>query len=151
MHVKLDGKTLVFYEIPLLFSKHNITNIFARKTNKTLRETLLHHRYKKFSDQVEQSYQQYLDWPLGIFLLKLKSKNDIFYLKFLNNNGDGEYCRFKLSPSKYNNQKGLYVFIVGETIKYVGKTTNSFEKRINQGYGIITPKNCYLDGQRTNC
>ena len=25
------------------------------------------------------------------------------------------------------------------------------KKRINQGYGKIHPKNCYLDGQATNC
>lgn len=25
------------------------------------------------------------------------------------------------------------------------------KKRINQGYGKIHPKNCYLDGQSTNC
>jgi len=36
-------------------------------------------------------------------------------------------------------------------IKYIGKTTDGFKKRINQGYGKIHPKNCYLDGQATNC
>jgi hypothetical protein len=25
------------------------------------------------------------------------------------------------------------------------------KKRVNSGYGKISPKNCYLDGQSTNC
>lgn len=50
-------------------------------------------------------------------------------------------------------QRGLYCFVVedGEQIKYIGKTADSFKKRMNQGYGQIHPKNCYLDGQATNC
>ena len=34
---------------------------------------------------------------------------------------------------------------------YIGKSVDTFGKRINQGYGAIHPKNCYLDGQATNC
>src|SRR5438552_3937886 len=32
-----------------------------------------------------------------------------------------------------------------------GRCLDNVGKRINQGYGRIHPKNCYLDGQSTNC
>jgi len=35
-------------------------------------------------------------------------------------------------------------------VKYIGRCKDSMKKRINQGYGKIHPKNCYLDGQATN-
>jgi len=31
------------------------------------------------------------------------------------------------------------------------KGINTFNARINQGYANISPKNCYIDGQSTNC
>jgi hypothetical protein len=38
-------------------------------------------------------------------------------------------------------------------IVYIGrvKGINTFNTRINQGYANIFPKNCYIDGQSTNC
>ena len=36
-------------------------------------------------------------------------------------------------------------------IKYIGRCTDNFAKRINNGYGKIHPKNCFVDGQSTNC
>ena len=39
----------------------------------------------------------------------------------------------------------------GNEVKYIGRCKDSMKKRINQGYGKIHPKNCYLDGQTTNC
>lgn len=40
---------------------------------------------------------------------------------------------------------------VDNKIKYVGRCTDNFKKRINQGYGKIHAKNCFIDGQATNC
>jgi hypothetical protein len=37
------------------------------------------------------------------------------------------------------------------TVMYIGRCTDSYAKRIDQGYGRIDPKNCYRDGQSTNC
>ena len=34
---------------------------------------------------------------------------------------------------------------------YIGRCCDNYNKRINMGYGNISPKNCYLDGQQTNC
>ena len=39
----------------------------------------------------------------------------------------------------------------GEDLKYIGRCKDSMKKRVDQGYGKIHPKNCYLDGQATNC
>lgn len=47
--------------------------------------------------------------------------------------------------------KGLYSFVVDNTIKYIGRSHDPFYKRVNQGYGHISPKNCFRDGQSTNC
>jgi hypothetical protein len=47
--------------------------------------------------------------------------------------------------------KGIYCFIKDKKIKYIGRCTDNFKKRINQGYGKIHPKNCFIDGQATNC
>src|SRR5262249_9577473 len=68
----------------------------------------------------------------------------------LNPYGDGVYCRFLIND--FLDFRGLYSFALNTEIKYIGKVQGStFAKRINQGYGRIDPKNCYLDGQATNC
>lgn len=36
-------------------------------------------------------------------------------------------------------------------LRYIGRSHDPFGKRVNQGYGQIAPKNCYLGGQATNC
>lgn len=40
-----------------------------------------------------------------------------------------------------------------EQIKYIGRVKGNFNfyQRINTGYANISPKNCYIDGQATNC
>ncbi|RYD02479.1 hypothetical protein N752_24430 [Desulforamulus aquiferis] len=46
----------------------------------------------------------------------------------------------------------MYIYCEDNQIKYIGrcKGTYTFKKRIND-YGNIYPKNCYVDGQSTNC
>jgi hypothetical protein len=41
--------------------------------------------------------------------------------------------------------------LVGDELKYIGRGKDSMKKRVNCGHGKIHPKNCYLDGQSTNC
>ena len=62
--------------------------------------------------------------------------------------GSGTYCKFRVSglPST----SGVYVFCSGERVLYVGKAVN-LQKRFSMGYGNISPKNCYVGGQQTNC
>ncbi|MDG6221877.1 MAG: GIY-YIG nuclease family protein [Candidatus Bathyarchaeota archaeon] len=45
---------------------------------------------------------------------------------------------------------GVYILVVNEIPKYIGKTKN-LSIRFNLGYGNISPKNCYAGGQQTNC
>lgn len=151
MIIKWDNKDLMFYSVELNFKSIGIENIYADKNNKTLKETLEHKRYSKLKEKVYLSYFDYLGWGLGHFLVHLKLLNDDFYLDFLNKNGDQTYSIFNIDDERYLNEKGLYAYIVDEEIKYIGRCRDSFRKRINQGYGKIHPKNCYINGQSTNC
>ena len=64
--------------------------------------------------------------------------------------GNGEFCRFKLQ--KANEVSGVYAWVIqGETAPiYIGEAVN-FKKRFNMGYGVVSPRNCFNGGQKTNC
>jgi len=64
--------------------------------------------------------------------------------------GAGTFCRFQISTADWTDILGVYTFFSGEELIYAGQTTN-FAQRINQGYGNISPRNCYIGGQETNC
>jgi len=66
----------------------------------------------------------------------------------LNRYGAGPFCRFKIS-SRYQ-VSGVYLVTINDDIRYVGECTN-LSSRFNNGYGNISPKNCYKGGQETNC
>jgi len=62
--------------------------------------------------------------------------------------GSGEFCRFRI-PTGWNNP-GVYAVSVDSHLMYFGECEDlSF--RFNTGYGQISPKNCYVGGQQTNC
>ncbi len=143
--------TLNFQPVQLHFGNGLITNIFAKKNNKTLQETLLHRKYSHLSGAVIERYPRCLQRRLGEFLLELKLAGDLYYKQFLNSYGDEAFCEFRIRDRQLLRLTGLYCFVVGQNIKYIGKSTDTFNKRINQGYGRIHPKNCYRDGQATNC
>jgi len=66
--------------------------------------------------------------------------------------GQGPFCKFKIK--NHLKEKGLYCYVVNGDIKYIGKVTgnnSTFGTRFNDGYGNISPRNCYKDGQSTNC
>lgn len=151
MKVKCNDRLLTFELVTLHFSGEKYEDIFSKKNNKTVGETLKHDKYRHLYEQVKSEYSSYLDWNLGLFLLELKSNGDRFYLKFLNKHGDMEYEIFYIDDTRYITKRGLYLYSIGEDIKYFGRCLDSFKKRINQGYGKIHPKNCYIDGQSTNC
>lgn len=138
-------------KIGLIFTKMNIENTFSFKNNKTLEETLIHKKYNKFHKEIEKEYSKFKMECLGIFLLNLKNNNDYFYKKFLNKYGDEKYCNFFINDKTILSKKGIYFFKINSKIVYVGRCLDNFNKRINQGYGRINPKNCYIDGQSTNC
>lgn len=56
-----------------------------------------------------------------------------------------------LKDEAFLSKKGLYSFSARSDLKYVRRSLDPFYKRINQGYEKIHPKNCYIDGQATNC
>lgn len=126
------------------------TNLFALKNNKSLGETLKHRRYAKLSKEAER-FSAFMDAPLGEFLLSLKLDGELFYRLFLNKHGDKTYSTFSIQDQDVLMSKGIYAYYVGDQLKYIGRCRDFMKKRINQGYGKIHPKNCYLDGQSTNC
>ncbi len=127
------------------------SNVFGAKNNKTLRETLEHARYSKLRLEAASRFEHELDSPLGQFMLSLKDSGDSFYLQFLNPYGDLAYCTFRISDSRFLGLKGIYAYTVGVELAYIGRCRDTMNQRVNQGYGRIHPKNCFLDGQATNC
>jgi len=146
-----DDVQLKFERIRLKFNGEIHTDVFGVKNNKTLKETLESKKYSKFWSVVSSRYKSHLDVPLGEFLLHLKQKGDSFYQEFLNKSGDLAYSKFEMSSDKISSEMGVYAFLLVDELKYVGRCMDTMKKRINQGYGKIHPKNCYIDGQVTNC
>jgi hypothetical protein len=142
---------MVFRMVPLHFKEGYDQNVFAQKKDKTVRETLSSPKYSKLSQKIIRNYSASLDQPVGDFLIQLKKENNPFYKEFLNQYGDNTYCIFSIDDPHFLDARGLYCYLVDEKIKYIGRCPDSFRKRINQGYGKIHPKNCYMDGQANNC
>lgn len=151
LEISVQGCRLEFIPVPMRFGRCGMANVFAGLNNKTLAETLLDKRYAKLSEEIRCHYPNSLNDRLGEFLYRLKIANDGFYRRFLNKHGDNVFCDFSIERTSLSETKGIYCFAVGDEAKYVGQTRDSFARRINQGYGHIWPKNCYLDGQSTNC
>lgn len=61
--------------------------------------------------------------------------------------GSGSFCRFSIDAPSV---AGVYLWVVEDHILYIGETAN-LRKRFNMGYGNISPRNCYVGGQSTNC
>jgi len=137
--------------VKLRFSEDHYCNVFALKKSTTLAQTLEHRRYSSLVLETEARYSRNLQQPIGSFLIELKSKGDLFYQRFLNPYGDLNYCAFKIVDTWAFESRGIYAFLVENELKYIGRCRNSLRTRINQGYGRVSPKNCYLDGQATNC
>lgn len=62
--------------------------------------------------------------------------------------GGGSFCRFSLQTAGM--WRGVYLWVSDGEIIYVGETEN-LKQRFNIGYGNISPRNCYIGGQSTNC
>ena len=66
----------------------------------------------------------------------------------LNKHGKGPFCKFRIDNSL--SIEGVYIIRLNGKPAYVGECVNLSE-RFNMGYGQISPKNCYKNGQLTNC
>lgn len=65
----------------------------------------------------------------------------------LSYHGKGAFCRFSINAG---DMPGVYLWVVDGQIIYIGETSR-LQQRLNNGYGIISPRNCYIGGQNTNC
>jgi hypothetical protein len=151
MNLQCNGNEYQFKEVALRFAEGVLQNVFARKNNKTLGETIMKPRYLALAEESDRNYVNELGTPIGMFLSQLKTGGDNFYKRFLNQYGDLVYSRFWIEDKTILEERGVYLYAVGGRIMYIGRCKDSFGKRVNQGYGVIHPKNCYLDGQATNC
>jgi hypothetical protein len=140
-----------FKRLDIRFDYLNKGNIFSIFNSKTVLESLENPRYSKFSTYILNKYPNLLKFSIGDFLLHLKKEGDSFYRNILNKYGDEQYCKFKILDKSVLNKKGVYSYVLNGTIMYIGRCKDSFYQRINIGYGNISPKNCYLNGQSTNC
>lgn len=138
-------------EIPLHFEPKTYTNIFKNKNNSTLKETIESPRYEFLSSMVIQHYYHHLDAKIGDFLIALKESGDNFYKEFLNKYGDLEYSTFYLHNKEQHDLRGVYFYYLDNELKYIGRCRDNIKKRVNAGYGKISPKKCFKDGQSTNC
>lgn len=134
----------------LIVTDRNQENIFSCKSNRTLSEMLRKEKYLNLSKSFEEYLPEYGDMNIGSFLMLLKDSGDDKYGKFLNINGDKRYCNFILTDVDLS-KKGLYVYVINNEIKYLGRCLTNFKDRIISNYGRITATNCYKDGQSTNC
>ena len=134
----------------LIVTDRNQENVFSCKSNRTLAEMLKKEKYLKLSAIFDEFLPEYGDMNIGSFLMLLKDSGDDKYGKFLNINGDKRYCNFILTDVDLS-KKGLYVYVINNEIKYLGRCLTNFKDRIISNYGRITATNCYKDGQSTNC
>lgn len=66
----------------------------------------------------------------------------------LHKHGQGAFCKFRISVPR--GLVGVYALTVNGEVRYIGECED-LGKRFNAGYGNISPKNCYVGGQPTNC
>lgn len=66
----------------------------------------------------------------------------------LNRYGKGLFCKFKVPTGL--EKPGVYIISSKRQPLYVGECIN-LSARFNAGYGNISPRNCYVGGQETNC
>lgn len=69
--------------------------------------------------------------------------------KPLNRHGTGPFCHFMAAGLP--RAPGVYVLTIDGVPTYVGKAANLAERWGPQGYGTISPANCFAGGQPTNC
>ena len=63
--------------------------------------------------------------------------------------GRGPFCRFRIA--KGWPRSGVYVLADGDDSLYVGECQDLESRWGLNGYGGISPRNCYTGGQETNC
>lgn len=67
----------------------------------------------------------------------------------LNKYAAGPFCRFRVAQSIP--VAGVYALTVADRLMYIGECENLAKRYSSTGYGRISPRNCHIDGQSTNC
>jgi len=67
----------------------------------------------------------------------------------LNPNGAGPFCKFSIARGI--DKPGVYVVTLGTDPVYAGMCVDLAKRWGQLGYGAISPKNCFVGGQSTNC
>ena len=154
MRIKVDNIVIEFDVINVSITNRNQNNLFKNNIRRTLKYYLdkaiinNKNRLHKYAPSLKDKYSADLNSKLGEFLFKLKDESNNDYKLFLNRYGDELYCNYNIT--KYSNDKGIYCYIVDDKIVYIGRSKQTFGKRFKD-YGKITPYNCLIDGQATNC
>lgn len=151
MDLPLGDRDARFQPVRLDLLEYDLTDVFRRYQQHTVAELIEKPKYQGMADRVHAEYPRYLAWSVGEFLYALKRMEDSFYRSWLNPHGDAAYCTFKLADGEWLALRGLYAYAVDGHLTYIGRCRDSFGQRVNAGYGTIAPKNCYRDGQSTNC
>lgn len=73
-------------------------------------------------------------------------KNVKHYAYLENIDDDTVFCKFKPNLPQV---KGVYLWVANDEIIYIGESVN-IKSRFNDGYGNISPRNCFVGGQSTN-
>jgi len=63
--------------------------------------------------------------------------------------GAGPFCRFRIARKR--RETGLYVLTRDDIPVYAGECIDVGKRWGANGYGGISPRNCFQGGQRTNC
>lgn len=140
----------MFHKTPFEIYKKNIPSPFLDYHNRTVNKLLRKKHYSSLRVTVEQKYHQFLHRDISDFMSYLVKNSDLFYLKFLNKNGEDHFCRFGLIDNRIYHKRGIYLYTLDSEIVYIGRCRDSFYKRFNINYGRISPINCYKEGQSTN-
>ena len=147
--IKIEGYT--FQNVPFRMNKRHIPSPFLDYSGRTVREMLQKSHYSSLSVEVKNKYKDFLDADIQEFMNYLVASKDAFYKRFLNKNGESDFCRFKIADVGIAKKRGLYLYTHDNSIKYIGRCRDSFGKRFgSNGYGDIAAINCYKHGQSTN-
>jgi hypothetical protein len=67
----------------------------------------------------------------------------------LNKYGQGVFCRFRVGQGW--RESGVYVITENDNASYIGECEILEDRFGSNGYGGISPANCFRGGQETNC
>jgi len=146
----LGNRTHYFKPLHLEISRGTVLGLFSKATTK-VRDMIRLQAYHEVRAVVEARYTGYLDQKIGIFLSELKKNNDPLYRSFLNQHGDEDYCRFRVTDPQGSGKEGVWIVVTGINIRAAGAYHNDVTPMINETAGSILPSACYRDGDEESC